>query len=300
MLKNTFNCLCLIALLNFAVAFTASNAKDKAIAPKDLCLPDSTQIQILYLKDGSTFNGRIIEIREREILFDSGYGLLTIPLNEIDKISLVLSKAMVGGKYWFPNPNQTRLFFAPTGRMLKRGEGYFSDYYLFFPGIAVGLTDNITLGGGMSIFPGLSLDEQLFFFTPKIGLKAVENINFATGALIISIPTDDDEDISPIGILYGVGTFGSPITSLTFGLGYGFAGDELADSPIVMLGGEARLFRRVSLVSENWFIPGLDRPLISYGFRFMGEALSVDLALAGVFDDNEFFFLPYLDFVYNF
>ena len=36
--------------------------------------------------------------------------------------------------------------------MLKKGEGYFSDYELFFPGIAYGVTDNVTIGGGFGSF----------------------------------------------------------------------------------------------------------------------------------------------------
>jgi hypothetical protein len=37
--------------------------------------------------------------------------------------------------------------------MLKQGERYFADYELFFPGFAVGVTDYLSIGGGVSILP---------------------------------------------------------------------------------------------------------------------------------------------------
>ncbi len=46
-----------------------------------------------------------------------------------------------------------------------------------------------------------------------------------------------------------------------------------------MLGGEKRIARRVSLVTENYALTGESGALISYGIRFFGEKLSADLAL---------------------
>jgi len=265
-----------------------------------LVVPDQNSTQILTLKDGSTIMGRITEVREDEIVFQSDIGEMTIAKSKIERVRLVSRDSMKHGKYWFDNPNTTRLYFAPTARMLKKGEGYFSDYWIFFPGIAYGFSDNFTFGGGMSLFPGVDLGNQVFYFTPKMGLKTSHNSNFAAGALIIAIPEIDDE--SPlVGILYGVGTLGKPDGSLTAGLGYGFMDDELADKPMFMIGGEKRLSRRVSFVSENWIFPGADFPVVSYGFRFFGEGISVDLALFNALGEEGFFpGLPWIDFVFNF
>ena len=265
-----------------------------------LVIPDENSMQILNLRDGSTLLGRITEIRAKDILFQTGVGEITIGREKIEKIELVPKSRIKGGKYWYVNPNTTRLYFAPTARMLKKGEGYFSDYYLFFPGIAYGFSDNFTFGGGMSLFPGVDPEHQLFYFTPKIGLKTSRNSNIAAGALVIAIPEIDNE--SPlVGILYGVGTFGDTDGSLTVGLGYGFVDDELADKPMFMIGGEKRLSRRVSFVSENWIFPGADFPVVSYGFRFFGEGISVDLALFNALGEEGFFpGLPWIDFVFNF
>ena len=95
------------------------------------------------------------------------------------------------------------------------------------------------------------------------------------GALLVRIPKYEDDasqdDPEVAGILYGVTTFGQPDASLTAGLGYGFVGGDLADRPMVMIGGEKRLTRRMALVTENWIFPGIDEPLISYGIRFLAN-----------------------------
>jgi hypothetical protein len=257
---------------------------------------------MLTLQDGSELVGRITAITELEITFSTDLGVLIIPKTKIREIKQIPQTSIKEGKYWFENPNATRLFFSPTALMLKKGQGYFSDYYIFFPGFSYGLTNNITIGGGMSLFPGISLGDQALFFTPKIGLATSKKTKIAAGALIISIPGEiGDDDIPTIGVLYGVGTYGDPDGSITGGLGYGFAGNHLASKPVVMIGGEKRLSRRISFVSENWIFPEVDNPIISYGLRFFGENMSVDLGFfTPTGEDYIFPGVPWVDFVFNF
>ncbi|MCK4631717.1 MAG: hypothetical protein KAT79_00535, partial [candidate division Zixibacteria bacterium] len=251
----------------------------------DLILPAADETQLLTLIDGSTLVGKITQVGDSEITFETKMGEMTISIDKIVEIKMISSEAMKDGKYWFPNPNRTRLFFGQTGRMLKKGEGYFSDTYLFFPGIAFGITDNITFGGGMSIFPGLDFNRQLFYFTPKIGVSTSENMSLAVGALVVRVPVDDDLDSDDplfVGVAYGAATLGTDDRSFSVALGYGFVEDEMADKPAVMLGCDYRLSRRTAFVSENWIFPGVDDPLVSYGIRFFGEKLSVDLGFVTV------------------
>lgn len=301
--KKTFFSIFVLGLCFAIVLFSTEEmyAQENASIKKSLKIPDSNHVQILTMKDGSKIIGRIVEIGESEIQFRSEVGMLTISIGSIEKIKEIPASSIKKGKYWFPNPNTTRLYFAPTARMLKRGEGYFADYYIFFPMAAYGITDNISIGGGMSLFPWIDIDEQIFYFTPKVGLKATENLNFAAGALFVKIPDFDDDDSPIVGILYGVGTYGKPDGSITVGLGYGFEGSEFAKKPMIMIGGEARLLRRVSFVTENWIFPGVDEPLISYGIRFFGEKLSIDLAFINLLGEDAIFpGVPYIDFVFNF
>lgn len=263
-----------------------------------LHVPDSAYVQILKSKDGSTLYGRITAIYDEEIEFTTELGTFEIRITNIKSIEDVPQSSFRAGEYWFPNPNNTRLYFAPKGHMLKKGTGYFQNIYIFFAGFAVGLTDNITLGGGMSLFPGIDIDEQLFYLTPKVGIKATETLDLAVGALIVNVPDDDDETV---GILYGVGTFGNENIDFTIGFGYGFVDSDLAEKPMIMLGFEGRTSRRTAFVSENWIFPGVDNPLISYGFRFFGEKIAVDLAFVNILGEDAIFpGIPYVDFIYNF
>jgi len=275
-------------------------AQEQAHYQGELILPDSTQYQIIETRDGSDWEGRITEISETSIRFVTKFGEMNIPIADIREISTLDMTTIKQGKYWFPNPNTTRLFFAPTGRMLPQGEGYFADYYIFFPSVTFGITSNFTLGGGMSLIPGVGLDNQLYFITPKIGVKASSNMHIALGLLALAIPLDD-EDAFSLGILYGVGTVGSADQSMTLGLGYGYHEGNLADKPLLVLGGEIRSSAHTALVSENWFGGGMEGGILSFGVRFFGRRLSVDLALAlPITSEGESFAFPYLDFVYAF
>jgi len=278
----------------FLTTFTQLFSTEKSNETINLEIPDSTQVQILMVEDGSSFIGRIIEVGEEELKFETKYGVLTFSIFEITELKLVSKDQFKEGKYWFPNPNCSRLFFAPTGRMLKKGEGYFADYFIFFPTVTFGVTNNITLGGGFSILPGEDLDEQIILFTPKVGLKTSKKMDLAIGALVVKLP-----ESTSAGILYGVSTFGSLDKSVTFGLGYGYFDDELADKPIIVLGGESRTSRNISLVTENWLVPEKDTPVMSAGLRFFGEKISADFALIFPFE-KEVFIFPYIDFVYKF
>lgn len=170
--------------------------------------------------------------------------------------------------------------------MVKKGEGYFADYFVFFPTINYGITNNFSLRGGFSILPDADLDEQVLLFTPKIGIKTSSKVDLAVGALIAKPP----EDISSVGILYGVSTFGSLDQSCTIGMGLGYSEDELMDKPFLVLGGETRFKKNLSLVSENWLVPEKDTPVLSLGCRFFGEKLSSDFALIFPLEDEVFTF----------
>ncbi|UCG92905.1 MAG: hypothetical protein JSV97_04155 [candidate division WOR-3 bacterium] len=127
------------------------------------------------------------------------------------------------------------------------------------------------------------------------------NFALAAGALMVKFISFDNGDTPIAGILYGVGTLGGSDSNITAGLGYGFVEWELADKPLLMLGGQTRLSRRMSFVTENWMVPGLDESFISYGFRFFGETMSIDLGFINLLGDGTGFpGFPYIDFVVKF
>jgi len=275
-----------VFLLFISIIFGIKN--NYAQIAETLHVPDSGYVQILKSNDGSTLYGRITAIYEEEIEFTTDLETLKIKIRNIKSIEDVPQSSFRNEKNWFPNPNNTRLYIGPKGSMLKNGTGYFQVIYLVYAGFAIGLTDNITLGGGASMFPGA------FYFTPKVGFKATEMFDLAVGALISKGQID-------LSILHGVCTFGKENSNFTVGFGYGFVGSDLPSKPMIILGYEGRISRRTAFVTENLIFPGGDVSLISYGFRFLGKKFAFDLAFVN-FPGEDVFFpgIPYVDFVYNF
>ncbi len=286
-----------LMLTVFSCLLLAASVDAKDIS-KDLVVPDSSVIQILTLSDGSTLMGRITEVGEENIQFMTDMGELTVEISKIEKIEEVSESSMKGGKYWFPNPNRTRLLLGPTARSLEAGSGYFFDLWIFFPGIAYAFTDNFMISGGVSIIPGA--DNQLFYLIPKYSFSASENFDIGISTIIFNLWDET--------FFLGMGNFtvGSDDRSLTGGLAVAWNEDEIADKPAAMLGGEYRFARRVSLVGESWFIPGDEDNGVLFlgGIRLFGQEIAVDLGIAYAFsdesDEDDTSWLPYIDLVWNF
>jgi hypothetical protein len=219
----------------------------------------------------------------------------------------------------FSEPNDTRLMFAPTGRPLRKGDGYFSDHYVLFPGFAYGLTDNLNVSGGVSIVPGLRLDEQVFYVSSSAGWRLSSKAAFSLGGLYATSTEANEAG----ALLFGVASFGSSDRSLSVGIGlaatrneeflYDGTGNYLRserrwsfrDAPVLMVGGTFRVGKRLSLVTESWLFPGDDFKLsqqpLGVALRFFGERLSVDagfVLVADVIDRG--FPIPWLSFSYHF
>src|SRR6266550_4072420 len=293
--KACSSALLLLAFALIAGATTAApvGAQDSAGIRQRLHVVDSTKIQVITMRDGSSLVGRIVDVRPDTVDFQMGIGRVPVAIREIHDITESEAGRVHAGQYWFPNPNSTRLFFAPTGQMLKKGEGYFSDYELFFPGFAYGLTDNVTIGGGVSLFPA-DVEEQVYYLTPKVGISVSDKVHLAAGMLFAGTQGGTG------GIYYGVGTFGDGNASVTLGGGYGFAGGKIESKPVGMLGGEWRVARRIGLVTENYLLPvSDDNVLYSFGVRFLGEKITTDLALVNVVGSGVIG-VPYVDFVFRF
>lgn len=261
-----------------------------------LAQQDTTEIEMVHLEliDGSTIVGNIIEEDESTLTIKTLTNLeIKVPKENIIEREIITGQ-ITEGEFWHRDPNKTRMFFAPTGRSLKAGEGYFAAYEIFFPFIAVGVTDWFTLAGGMSLIPGA--EKQAFYLAPKITPIQITNFDASLGILYLAIP-----DEQGAGIGYGVATYSTEKASLTFGLGFGFSGDDFADKPIIVLGGEVRVSKSIKFLSENWFVLSGDINLLSFGLRFFGENLAADFGLVFTTEGGDGFpFLPWLGFAYNF
>lgn len=260
---------------------------------------DSLRTHVLRTRDGSTLVGRIVTESADTIRFESNGVVFALPRSLVADLRSVESGQIREGEYWAPDPNRTRLFFAPTARMLAPGEGYFSDSYLLLLNVAGGITSRVTMGGGMSIIPSRNPQNNIFYLTPKVGLIEQPNFGLAAGALVgfAGFEGLDAKDRS-FGILYGVGSVGSNDNHFDFGAGWGYAGGRVSGDPAIMVGGATRLSRRVSFLTENYYLPTVSENVgISYGLRFFGEKLSVDIAFANAVGPRTTFLFPGVPYI---
>ena len=289
----------LSTLLLLVLASTRASSQG---SPGDsLRVPAPTITHRLRTTYGSVYLGRLLDAgaASDSIRFEAEGGVLTLPKSAIRELSTVSPRDIHDGEYWFPNPNTTRLFFAPTGRMLPHGTSYYSNTYLFINGAYTGVTDNFTIGGSVTLIPGAG--RQIGYITPKLGVYSSENLNVGVGGLLGYNGFGSNNKDREFGILYSVATIGSADLSATGGIGWGYQGSGISKDPAIMIGAAARITRGVALVTENYYVSAFgNSALLGYGFRFFGEKLSVDLAFFNSSRAAVFPGIPFVSFSKNF
>jgi hypothetical protein len=241
---------------------------------------------IIKMRDGSEFIGNFLYKDSISIVIKTGLiPKIDIPLDKIKSIEVVGSSNIKHGVYWFPNVSARHYIFGPSAFNLKKGEGYYQNTYLFLNSFNIGITNNVSIGGGiefLSTFVSLAAGDfqPIYFVTSKIGFKVTDKFHMAGGIMTMHIPGFGLEGGYTAGLLNGIGTYGNADHNLTGGLSWGYINGDFSARPFITLSGMTRISRRTAIVSENWLIPGSGfYGVYSYGIRFLGEKLSVDLVL---------------------
>ncbi|HUE97100.1 MAG TPA: hypothetical protein VMN39_10590 [Longimicrobiaceae bacterium] len=299
-------------LRSLAIVLTFGLLSGAAVTPAHGQVPATVAVSdtvwTVQLADGSTLYGRVVEAGEDRLTLVSEGGV-RVELARAQIRSMAPIRGTIrDGVVWPADPNTTRLFFGPTGRMMPAGEGYVAAFELFLPFVSYSLTDWFTIAGGTPLVP--EIIGEIVYVAPKVGIYQRPDLAVSAGVLAFFSRWDDFESA---GILFGVGTWGESDRSLTFGTGWPFARGDLASRPVFMGGGETRLTRRTKLVSENYLITyeetvgpgGQTRTqaggMVSGGIRFIGDRLSADLGLGLGFDGSDTACcMPLVNFVYHF
>jgi len=206
---------------------------------------------------GTSFTGTLVSLSLTALEFDTQeLGHVRLERTQVQRAELVAPPKTGLKPGHFDIGNGNRLFFAPTARGLRKGENSLQTINLFLVGANFGITDNFSFGGYVSAIPGIGLGNQFIMLTPKVSFPISEKMHVGAGALYLRIPDFDGalNESYGAGILYGAATYGSADDNVTAGLGYGFFEGEIGSTPILQLGGQKRISRRISLVSENYII----------------------------------------------
>jgi hypothetical protein len=279
---------------------------------------DKAQIIEVHLTDGSVLYGTVVSDEPARVVFRTLAGaMITLERGQIVTIGPARGR-VVNGEFYRADSNGTRLFFAPTGRSLPKGQGYVGVYEFLLPFVQVGVTDRLSLGVGTPLLFFGDEDVRPVWFTPKYQVYRSERVNAAIGVMHFVVFGDDTK----MGLAYGVTTVGNDDRALTVGAGWAYAryqdteygadcfgpgpprtcaGVEVTKtpgSPVLMLGGERRISRRLKLISENYVFES--GGLVSAGVRFLGERLTADFGFFSPLSAEELFVAPVINFVWTF
>ncbi len=254
-------------------------------------------------KDGNEFLGEIIEEDPLYIkLKTQKFGEVTISKSDIKSQKPVEVQQVKEGKYWFPNPQSTRYFWAPNGYGLEKGEGYYQNIWVLWNQFAVGLTNSFSVGGGivpLFLFGG---GPTPVFGTVKFSVPVTKNkFNIGAGAIAGTVLGEEN---TGFGILYGLTTFGSSDKNMTFGAGAMFASGDWATAPLFNLNGMFRVSNKGYVLTENYLITsgGETIVLISMGGRSIIKKAALDYGLFIPFysEMESFIAIPWLGFTIPF
>ena len=257
---------------------------------------DSTKTYKIELNDHSIFIGNILKKDSVNLVMRTqSIPKLEIQISKIKSIEIVDKANLKNGNYWFPNPHASRYLYAPSAFNLKKGEGYYQNTLLVLNSFNVGITDNISIGGGLELFSTFNRS-PIFFITPKV--------HAGGGLLFASVPFSSSiSNRSYLGTAFLSGTYGTKEHNITSSLGWGFIEGKFSQRPIITLSGMTRISKRAALVSENWFVPTDGYyGFFSYGVRFFGEKMAVDVAFINNPDIFQIIVIgiPYVSFTVKF
>ena len=279
-----------------------------------LCGQEEPAVLRVTLKDGSVLIGRFVSETPEVLILESKYGgQITIPLTDIVDRENLMAAVDGTGEMWPHDRNYSRYLWTPTAFALKVHQGYCTNGCLFFPSIAWGITDQVSVNAGMTLFPGVKFGDQIKYLAVKYTIFEQQRFATAAGLQYFTLGFGEYIDLG-FGIVFGTATIGDHNNHFSGSMGYGFAkvdfgedgdasGFEWMDRPLFTFSGVRRTSRYLALITENWIFPGMEinDVLFSLGVRFLGERLSVNFA--GVFnyellEDGGIPF-PWLDFSFH-
>lgn len=245
---------------------------------------DSTTVYKLYFIDGSEINCRITSFDSIKVSFKSLSGIVgEVKISSLEKI-VVLKGKWEKENFIKANPHSSHLLLSPTAKNLQAGSVYYGNAELFFWMLSVAPTDFLTVGIGLPVVP--NIDFETIYGYVKLNLGEYAGFNFAAG--VVGTVANSNYNYAPFEVI----TYQHDLFSVTAGF-Y----NNLNHTSMPYFGGELKLSKRVSLVTENWIIPDSKYNLYSFAIRFSGQSFGSDIGFFNAWDGMDRFpFMPWLGF----
>ena len=305
-------------LLLFLLVVATRGAAAQTPVPESTA-PQASLVEV-RLVDGSVLFGTVESDTRDELVIRTLAGLIVrVERRQIASLRPARG-SVVEGEFRRYDSNATRLMFAPTGRTLRKGEGYVGVFEFLLPFVQVGVTDRFSFGAGTPLIFFGDESSRPVWLTPKYQLINRDRLTASIGLMHFVVFGDDVR----AGMAYGVVTHGTADNAWTLGGAWAYAnyrdteyrGDcfgppptrmvpcqavqvrQTHGSPVVMVGGEQRVTRRVKLLSENYLFK--EGGIASAGVRFLGDRLSADLGVFAPLGVDGFVVVPIVNFVWSF
>jgi len=251
-------------------------------------------ILTIKMEDGEVYSGELIYMGEEEIKIKTANSQINLLVSEVKEIK---KEDYDFSKFRFENPNKTRYFFSPSAEPLEKGEGYYQNVWLSINSVNYGITNNLTIGGGIE-FVSTALGEPIWFLNPKIGIPIAKDLHIGGGVLLAGLGGNDVN-----GMAYGVFTYGNSDASASIGIGKGFRGDGIS----TVASGTLRLNNSLALLTENYFLPlniessGINEYIGIHGIRILSKKNTFDVgALVNPVLSEYIRALPYVGYTRHF
>ena len=280
---------------------------------------------------GATFQGNLYEIdQEKLVLADRDGRLITLLRSSVYQAWNIAEGE--DKRSYYQDSAANRLLVIPTGFPMETGEFHVSDQEIAAVTMSYGLSDHVSIWGGISM-PGALISAR---YTFNLSNKQALSVGSFAGASWI--------DFMVVFLPYTVYSLGRPEHNFTAAagavIGYDGSGTDL-DGAVLVLGGKWVMSDTAAIVTENWLIwgrmPQYINPYIdNYGdkdyhtryrwdalplgivpgiaFRIAGEKFSWDIGailpvmisrkegdyiVEGLGGEERFFPLPLLSFTYR-
>jgi hypothetical protein len=230
---------CILLLLLLFMKFSSAFSQVKEDTTK------TVQKVVVKMKNGDEFSGTILKQDENTVTLKTENGELNLLTKNIKSIENDTNTS----RFSFANPHDTRTFFGPTGIPIKKKKGYYQNVLLTTNFINVGITKNISLGGGFEFISTIT-GNPIWFFTPKVGFDLGKNSHVAGGVLMAGLA---GEGVAALG--YGIYTLGNSESNFNIGAGYGFYSGEASKMPTLLISASHRVSRSIAIMSENYVLP---------------------------------------------
>lgn len=263
---------------------------------------DSTSTWEIETDDGNRYYGLIIyEDAELIILKTKTIGELKIKQSVIQSIKAIDPKLVKRGQPEVFSKVMSHYLIGPSAFNLRQGESYYKNTWVLLNQVNVGITDQINVGVGIMPLILFDIDVTPIWLTPKVSIPIQKNkFSLGIGAFGIGFLGDEvDNDFS--GMVYAVGTVGSPRFNFSAGLGYGFNDDDWAEAPTFTISVMGKIGKRTYLISENYLFQVDNDPYLFClaGLRTAWDSISLDYGalLAGDINYGGVMTIPWLSVI---